>query len=164
MTKEELTTQSPDDIRLQKYRSSLIASGGAMVLFALWTVLRSIVELDALLNYPEYREALTPLLASVVALGLFDLILKLYVGLSAKVEGLGRNKKRPYLVLGIIIACLSALSLVYMLIEFPTDCRIYGPIGPIVTMIVEATVLYAALDLVVSAVKARKLEKEMGRV
>ena len=164
MTKEELTVQSAEDVRLQKYRSSLISSGGAMVLFALWAVLRSMVQIEARLNNPKDSEMLRPLIASILAVGIVELILMLYVGLSARVEGLGRKKKRPYLVLGIIIACLSVLSVGYMLYQFPEDCRLYGLLMPLVNLAVEATFLYAAMDLVVSAIKVRRLEKKMGRV
>lgn len=163
MTKDELTIQSPEDVRLQKYKSSLIASGGAMVLFSLWTVLRSIVEINAELSTKAGSEALKPLLAGMVTMGIVDLVLKLYVGLSARQEGIGRGKKRPYRVLGIIIAALSIIWVVYMLISFPAALKLYGLIYPTVTLAVEATVLYAALDLVVSATKVKQLEKEMGR-
>lgn len=163
MTKEELTIQSPKDISLQKCRSSLIASGGAMVLFALWTVLRSIVQIDQLNNIAN-SEALKPLITTVLVMSLIDLVLKLYVGLSARVEGFGRKRKRPYLVLGIIIAVLSLIWVIYMLVELPAAISLYGMLEPVVTLLVEATVLYAALDLVFSARKVRKLEEEMGRV
>ena len=164
MTKEELTVQSAEDVRLQKYRCSLISSGGAMVLFSLWTVLRSLVQIDAQLNYRGNSEALMPLVTTIVVVGIIDLVLKLYVGLSARVEGLGRKKKRPYLILGILIACLSVLSVGYMLYQFPGDCKLYGLLMPLVNLAVEATFLYAAMDLVVSAIKVRRLEKKMGRV
>ncbi len=164
MTKDQLTTQSPEDIRLQKYRCSLISSGGAMVLFSLWTVLRSLVQIDAQLNYRGNSEALMPLVTTIVVVGIIDLVLKLYVGLSARLEGLARGKKRPYLVLGIIIAGISLLSLVFILLELPTDIRMYGVLTPIITLVVEITVLYAAMDLVISATKMRRLEEEMGRV
>lgn len=163
MTKEELTIQSPKDISLQKCRSSLIASGGAMVLFALWTVLRSIVQIDQLNNIAN-SEALKPLITTVLVMSLIDLVLKLYVGLSARVEGFGRKRTRPYLVLGIIIAVLSLIWVIYMLVELPAAISLYGMLEPVVTLLVEATVLYAALDLVFSARKVRKLEEEMGRV
>ena len=39
----------------------------------------------------------------------------------------------------------------------------YGVIGAIVTLAVEITFFYAALDLVVSAIRVRKLEEETGR-
>ena len=164
MTKQELTIQSPEDISLQKYKSSLIASGGAMVLFAIWTVLRSVVQLDAILTSRADSAALMPMVSALISLSVIDLFLKIYVGMSARQEGLGRKKKRPYLTLGIIIAAVSVVSVLYMLFfEFPEAVRLYGLIVPIVTMAVEVTVLYASLDLVISARKVRKLEKEMGR-
>ena len=163
MTKEELISQSPEYIRLQKYRGSLIASGGAMVLFAVWTVLRSIVEIDSMLSHMGDTQKLNPLLTAIMIVGGIDLILKLYVGLSARREGMNRNRKRPYLILGIIIACLSVLSLIYMLFEFPVAYRLYGLAGTLITLAVEATVLYASMDLVFSALKVRKLENETGR-
>ena len=163
MTKDELIAQGPEDIRLQKYRFSLIASGSAMVLFALWTVLRSIVQIDSQLNKGD-METLKPLIITILVLSGLDLILKFYVGLSARLEGMGRNRKRPYLMLGIIIAILSVISMVYMLVEIPVDIRLNGVFSTIINLVVEATALYASLDLVFCAVKVRKLEKEMGRV
>jgi hypothetical protein len=164
MTKEQLTTQNPESVRLLKYRSSLMASGGAMELFTLWTVLRSIVEIDNELSTRADTKALMPIVSVLMIVSLIDLVLKLYVGLSARREALGRNKKkRPYLVLGIIIAALSVVWVIYILFEFPGACRLYGPVYPIVTLAVEATALYAALDLVFSAKKVRQIEEEMGR-
>ena len=164
MTKDELIVQSPEDIRLQKYRFSLLASGSAMMLFALWTVLRSIVQIEAQLNNQGDMKTLKPLLIAFIALSGVELVLKFYVGLSARLEGLGRTRRRPYLMLGIIIAILSVVFVVYMLVELPADIRMNGMFSSIINLVVEATALYASLDLVISARRVRKLEKEMGRV
>lgn len=163
MTKAELTEQRPEDIRLEKYRSSLISSGGAMVFFALWTVIRTIVQIDSQLS-ARSGSVLTPMIAALVGVSVLDMILKFYVGFAARVEGLGRKKKRPYIVLGIIIAIVSVLSLVYMFVELPFVYKVSGPLGAIIALVVDATVFYVAMDLVVSALRIRKLEKEMGRV
>ena len=163
MTKEELTIQSPENIRLQKYRSSLMASGGAMIIFSLWTLLRSFVQIEAKLNYRGDTEALKPWITAILIVGIVELVLMIYLGISARGEGMGKKKRRPYLVLGIIVAALSAVSILYLIFDFQVECQVYGVIGAIVTLAVEITFFYAALDLVVSAIRVRKLEEETGR-
>ena len=61
------------------------------------------------------------------------------------------------------MAALSAVSILYLIFDFQVECQVYGVIGAIVTLAVEITFFYAALDLVVSAIRVRKLEEETGR-
>jgi hypothetical protein len=110
----------------------------------------------------------TATIVFIVVLDAIDLILKLYLGFSARAEGLGR-KKKSYIILGILLAVLSAYALVVWTLQIPILYPELGFTSPelgfinlLVTLAVEATALFAILTLVISAIKVRKLEKKIG--
>ena len=167
MTKEEITVQRPTDVQLQKHRFSLICSGNALVTFAVWTIIRSIIQLYFYLQASPDVKNFTVWVVILIALvlGGVDLVLKLYVGLSARAEGYGKRKKSGYLILGILLA---VVTVIWLIIQLPLASYYYrsdGLLHMLISLAVEATVLFAEVDLVVSALRVRRLEKEeTGRV
>ena len=146
---------------LQKCRFSLLASGNAMILFAIWTVISTSIGLYYQINQnPEQSVSFWAVAGVILAFNGIDLTLKLIAGFTARAEGRGRYHHSVLIVLGILVAALSVYNIISYLPLIPCFYENSGLLRVIITMAVEVTVIYAALDLVISAVKIRKLSKE----
>ena len=167
MKKDEITVPQPSDALLQKNLFSLLYSGNALIIFAVWTLIRSIIQQYFYQAGPGAQGALfaelpaalvIALAVLVLALSAVDLILKLFVGFSARAEGLGKHRKNTFIVLGIILVVLTILWLVGQFPLIPYYYHSDGLLRVIISLAVEVTVLFAELDVVLSAIRVRKLE------
>lgn len=104
---------------------------------------------------------LQPMILMVVVFGGLDCVLKIIIGISGRAESRGIRKKSIYLVLGIILAACTVVELIYMIFSYSAVYASEGFLGLIVTLAVEATVLFAEINLIISAFNVRKLEKEI---
>lgn len=163
MTKENLTVQSPQDVQLKKYSFSLIASGNAMILFSIWTVISTIIWIYYQVN-PDPKEAVSiwSITAFILAINSIDLILKLIAGFLARSQGRGRYHHSIIIVLGIIVAMMSVYNMISYIPLIPYYYEHSGLLQVIISIAVEITVLYAAIDLVVSSAKVKTLLKKTG--
>ena len=152
------------EIKMRRYQNLLTVSGLGVIIFGLWTVLKTILLLfmqeDMLDDLPDglfYRVLFFTLIGGVL---LIDFLIRLFVGLSARAEGFGKKKGYGYIVVAILIAIASLASLV--LIFFDTADR--SILELIVSLIVEATSMIATVELLVAAFTVKKLKKELGEV
>lgn len=152
------------EIKMRRYQNLLTVSGLGVIIFGLWTVLKTILLLflqeDMLDDLPDglfYRVLFFTLIGGVL---LIDFLIRLFVGLSARAEGFGKKKGYGYIVVAILIAIASLASLV--LIFFDTGDR--SILELIVSFIVEATSMIATVELLVAAFTVKKLKKELGEV
>ncbi len=152
------------EIKMRRYQNLLTVSGLGVIIFGLWTVLKTILLLflqeDMVDDLPDglfYRVLFFTLIGGVL---LIDFLIRLFVGLSARAEGFGKKKGYGYIVVAILIAIASLASLV--LIFFDTADR--SILELIVSFIVEATSMIATVELLVAAFTVKKLKKELGEV
>ncbi len=152
------------EIKMRRYQNLLTVSGLGVIIFGLWTVLKTILLLflqeDLVDDLPDglfYRVLFFTLIGGVL---LIDFLIRLFVGLSARAEGFGKKKGYGYIVVAILIAIASLVSLV--LIFFDTADR--SILELIVSFIVEATSMIATVELLVAAFTVKKLKKELGEV
>ena len=152
------------EIKMRRYQNLLTVSGLGVIIFGLWTVLKTILLLflqeDMLDDLPDglfYRVLFLTLVGGGL---LIDFLIRLFVGLSARAEGFGKKKGYGYIVVAILIAIASLASLV--LIFFDTGDR--SILELIVSFIVEATSMIATVELLVAAFTVKKLKKELGEV
>ena len=152
------------EIKMRRYQNLLTVSGLGVIIFGLWTVLKTILLLfmqeDMLDDLPDglfYRVLFFTLIGGVL---LIDFLIRLFVGLSARAEGFGKKKGYGYIVVAILIAIASLASLV--LIFFDTADR--SILELIVSFIVEGKSKIAPVELLVAAFTVRKLKTEIGEV
>lgn len=152
------------EIKMRRYQNLLTVSGLGVIIFGLWTVLKTILLLflqeDMVDDLPDglfYRVLFFTLIGGVL---LIDFLIRLFVGLSARAEGFGKKKGYGYIVVAILIAIASLVSLV--LIFFDMGDR--SVLELIVSFIVEATSMIATVELLVAAFTVKKLKKELGEV
>ena len=160
MTKAEVTVQSPEDVRLQKSRFSLLASGNAMILFAIWTVISAIIEVYYQTSRMTMQDvSVWSVIEVVLAVSGVDLIIKLIAGFCARSEGRGKHRSAVIIVMGILVLAISLYNIISYIPVIPYLYLSDGLLRVIISMAVEITVIYAALDLVISAVRVRKILK-----
>ena len=165
MTKDEATVWSPKEARLQKFRFSLLCSGNATILFAIWTIVSSVLQLYTQTSFNGGNVPLFSVIVTVLLFGGVNMVLKLVAGIFARSEGLGKRKVKitVVIVLGIILSVLSVLTIISSFSALPYYYESEGIISVIIRVALDITVLYAELDLSVSAIMVKKLESEIGR-
>lgn len=150
------------EIKMRRYQNLLVVSGLGVIIFGLWSVLKTILlfflneeELDDYPNDPFFRVILFALVAAAL---LIEFLIRLFVGLSARAEGFGKKKGYAYIVLAVLLALASLESLVLIFIE--ADYETIAEL--VVSVIVEATSLIVTIELMVAAFTVKKLKKELG--
>ena len=101
----------------------------------------------------------TALYISLVVIVIVDVVVRGYVGLSARAEGHGKKKGSFYLVVAVLAAIANICSLVA--IAFSTTL-VLSPLNMVVSIIVEATAVAALVLVVRSAVALRRMDKAAG--
>ena len=150
--------------KMRRYQNLLTVSGLGVIIFGLWSVLKTILLLfmkeGILSEIPDDTFVRVMFFLILGGILLVDVLIRLYVGLSARAEGFGKKKGYGYVIIAILMALASLTSLV--LIFFDTNEQSIWEL--IVSVIVEATSLVVTIELLVAAFTVKKLKKEMGEV
>ena len=150
--------------KMRRYQNLLTVSGLGVIIFGLWSVLKTILLLfmkeGILSEIPDDTFVRVMFFLILGGILLIDVLIRLYVGLSARAEGFGKKKGYGYVVIAILMALASLTSLV--LIFFDTNEQSIWEL--IVSVIVEATSLVVTIELLVAAFTVKKLKKELGEV
>ena len=162
---------------LRRQQSILSASGTAVALFGVWSVVKTILFAflgPSNMNIPKdtanpMEEALSKMnpadleIFVLIVLGIalvvmvVDLALRLYVGFSARAEAKGKKKSVVYLVFVVISLILSVLSVISLL----QTTYVTSPLDSIASIVVEATSAFSLISLFVASVRLRKLRKQL---
>lgn len=150
--------------KMRRYQNLLTVSGLGVIIFGLWSVLKTILLLfmkeGILSEIPDDTFVRVMFFLILGGILLVDVLIRLYVGLSARAEGFGKKKGYGYVIIAILMALASLTSLV--LIFFDTNEQSIWEL--IVSVIVEATSLVVTIELLVAAFTVKKLKKELGEV
>ena len=177
----------PDEIRIRKYRDTLVTGGFALIAFGVWTLLKSIVEASAMVraelgnisyeeltrvDAQELRAAVSSNILFIVVMSIIivilavDLALRAYVGLSARAVGLQKKKKNGkarngivWLIFGVLLVALNAVSLVGSVVATGDTLKEHSVLYYIVSLFVDVTSLVVTAELVLTGFRLRKLDK-----
>ena len=158
---------------LRKCQHMLVEAGTGIILFAVWNVAKVNLYLGLSLFPTELlhtaaveagvdEKSLAIFTATLVALVMiFQLSVRLYIGLSATGEGKGKNKSWIYLV----------LTAVLLITNIRADWQTFGverilagekmSVELITGICMEAASLYVLLELLISGIRVKKLRKQM---
>lgn len=161
------------EVKLRRYQNLLTISGLGVIAFSLWSIMKSFLfiflrnevftEALKMKNVPDdfrVRAILYSIFGSII---LFDFLLRLYVGLSARAEGFGKKKGYAYIVVAFLIAIASLFSIVMIFF----DIRFTGVTSLmelIVSIIVEITSAVVMIELIAAAFTVKKHNRELGEV
>lgn len=151
-------------ISLRRNRNNLNVIGMGIIAFGIWTLIRTVM--SAIFFTDSYPTAPAD---EVMSAGTFwivfcattalDLGIRLYVGLSAIAEGREGKRRRGYVALAVLMALFSAALLAVGLYAV----RLTEDMGSLlVMMIVEMTSLIVLAEMIVSAVRVRRLVRKLA--
>ena len=177
----------PNEIRIRKYRDTLVTGGFALIAFGVWTLLKSIVEASAMVraelgnisydeltrvDAQELRAAVSSNILFIVVMSIIivilavDLALRAYVGLSARAVGLQKKKKNGkarngivWLIFGVLLVAVNAVSLVGSVVATGDTLKEHSILYYIVSLFVDVTSLVVTAELVLTGFRLRKLDK-----
>lgn len=170
---------------LRKNQNALVIIGSGVILFGFWTVIKTIAycilstdQIIALAAGPDGNSLLQTeterayflivfyILMAIVLL--IDLSFRLYIGRSARREGLGKKRKRDgraYLVMGILLVIACAIGTVS---DVLTLLGLYDSVDSkaslFVSILVDLTSLITMLELIRAAVRSRQIRRALAEV
>ena len=179
---------NPNDIKIRKFRDTLVTGGFAIIAFGIWTVIKSIMEaftiLQPLIGSLSY-ENLSQLQAEqlkamiednslfyffllmIVAFLIVDLSVRVYVGLSARTIGLQKKKRNGkersgivWLIFGVILTGFSVYSLVVSLIQTRDLLEVYSIEYYVISLFVDVTSIFVTAELVITGFRLRRIIKK----
>ena len=165
----------PKQIAIRKYQNTLIVVGTGIILFGAWTVVKVLGSFFMLREETVAAmrklsgEAIDELpdsvvfyitLAVVLLIMLISLAVRSYVGLSAISEGRGRKRRRLYLPLAVIMIISGIMSFVtsFFVVNGENALGALSQDTTLSGLIIELTSIVMLTEMVVSAVRIRKLK------
>lgn len=171
---------------LRRNRSTLAVVGLGVIAFGAWSVVKTVLILTLRAGDPlensEFAEGAFSEIAHIIFYAfivlvlLLDLALRLYVGLSARKEGLRGKKSAKYIVLACLLAAMSVYSSIFTAgtigeMSKPKDAAAStvedafnlrkgeGVEDAVVSTLVEVTSTVTLIQLIVAGVRVKQLEK-----
>lgn len=158
---------------LRKWQNLLVDAGTGVILFAAWSVVRVNLYLAFLpISIKDVYDVadnlginktffLVFMLVIVAAILLWQLSIRLYIGLSATAEGQGKQKGYAYLV---VAAVLFVANLQFNWQTYGVNQILAGEglsIEQIVSLCMEAAAMYVLIELLISGIRVKILKKKM---
>ena len=150
---------------LRRKQVTLVTLGTGVILFGVWSVVKSLLyfrtNLFADLDTQAEPELLPYMLATVVIVALFvlaDLGIRLKIGRRARAEGMGRRQKNGYLILAALIVLVNItgdLLGVYYIVKNGVPEQ-SGP-DYIVSGLVDLSSTILLAELIITVLRVRKL-------
>ena len=178
----------PNDVKIRKYRDTLVTGGLAITAFGIWTVIKSLMEAFTILrplignmSFENLTQVQVKQLREMVAdnslfyfliLLIFiflvaDLSVRVYVGLSARAIGLQKKKRNGkersgivWLIFGVILTAFGVYSLIVSLTSAEELLRTYSIMYFVVSLFVDVTSIFVTAELIVTGFKLRGLTKK----
>lgn len=156
-----------DEVKLRRYRNLLIISGTGVIAFGVWSVVKTILfltltpdylRLDDIGDIGEAEMSLVKIFVFVI-LGVImaiELLLRLYIGLSARAEGYGKKKRIVYVVVAAIILVLSLWSIITSFHVSEYDSLL----DMAVSLLLELTSAAAFFEVIYASYMVRRLQKK----
>ena len=167
---------SPESVRLRKSQNTLIVVGAGIMMFGLWTVVKSLgmVFLDPEILMADARTIaagsgglvterllFTAMLVVVAVYLFFGLTARCIIGFSAIAEGRGRRRGKVYLPLTVVFIILNILEINAGVLR-----AVFGNVAEtvpgnslLVSLIIELTSMIMMVQLLSAVRHVRKFEK-----
>ena len=159
---KEMTLQA----RKRRLQDTLTIAGAGVIAFSVWGIAKATL-FFALSDEGQVRQMFAieesiPLMAVFILTGvvvLIDLIVRAYVGFSARAEGRGKKKSPFYLIVAAIAALVNAFSVVTVLLGTAGSLSFADAV---VSFVIEATAFVALVMVIYCSVRLRRLGKATG--
>lgn len=156
------------ETELRRRRSELLTLGYGIIAFGLWSVLKTYLYtwVDPIIREADVT-AENRTAAAIVAYIMITMVLavdfglRLYVGMSARAEGMGKKKGRGYIVVAALMLLISVLLWFLSLGYIQSRAENESLMDYIISMVVDLTSIAILARLVYNAVKVRQLRREL---
>ena len=156
------------ETELRRRRSELLTLGYGIIAFGLWSVLKTYLYtwVDPIIREAdvtaENRTAAVIVAYIMITMVLaVDFGLRLYVGMSARAEGMGKKKGRGYIVVAALMLLISVLLWFLSLGYIQSRAENDSLMDYIISMVVDLTSIAILARLVYNAVKVRQLRRQL---
>ena len=179
---EFLPENSDRNIELRQYRDALAISGGVVIAFSLWDMLKVLIgfflgeeTISEIVSASMGKEQLPEneigaqirmwvwviIVAAIIVIFTLILLYHLYIGLNAYREGRGKAKKKRVVYLGLtVVSCICSAVVLCINLAALFQADQTGTQVGYATFLLEISSLLNYIYLIYSAVKIRKLERE----
>lgn len=142
--------------QIRRLENTLTTIGTGIVAMAIWQTIKIILQLT-LLNQMEKNEETTIGVIIAISITVFLGLIECYIGFSARSEGKGKKKSGVYLVwTGLYLAAFFVV-LVFEIYLIFTDLDF--TVSTIVIAIIDISAFVLNIEMMVSAIKVRRLRK-----
>ena len=142
--------------QIRRLENTLTTIGTGIVAMAIWQTIKIILQLTLLNQMEKNEETISGVIIAIsitVILGLIEC----YIGFSARSEGIGKKKSGVYLVwTGLYLAAFFVV-LVFEIFLIFTDFDF--TVSTIVIAIIDISAFVLNIEMMVSAIKVRRLRK-----
>lgn len=153
------------DARIRKAEIELTTLGSGVIAFGAWTFIKTalnyiFIGFDAVEDQDEITKTTVVILTWVIIA--VDLLVRVYVGFSARAEGRNKRRKTPlYIILAggvLFFTVIIALAEIVMLVLMTG-----GLLNLLVNIIIDITSGVMLLELMINAVRVRRYRKEVQK-
>lgn len=154
---------------IRRCQDHLISIGTGVSLFGIWTVIRIVMSIIVERRFimSEIQKSteedpvlvMTVLCLIAVLLSILILSIHLYIGLSARREGLDEKKRTGYLIVNGLFIIIYCIAITAELICFRK--AFYSIADGIITIFIDITMLVTLVELMFNAVRVRKLSGQL---
>lgn len=144
----------------RKYQNILGISGLATIVFGIWSIVKSIL-LTALNSFQGSGDTveidksdLLPLFGIVLLYVLIDLLLRFYVGVSARRESKGKKKSILYLIIAGILGIITFANIIYTFLQISS----LETVDIFVSVIIEMISLFALVETIIYGIRLKLLK------
>ena len=153
-------------VKIRKYNRNVEISGGAMIMFGVWTVIR--IMLSFLMKTDEVTSSIdltavdkkTYFLIGLVAsffVFIIVMVFHLSIGMGAIRYARGRSKRKWFLFLSLVVMLGTLITMPSYLVMLDSDSDIDTTIASI---IVDLTMIFIQIDMISSVVRLEILKKK----
>ena len=155
---------------IRRCHDHLVSIGTGVSLFGIWTVVRIIMKIileremimsETMGSNPEVSQGLaTAIIVLLVAtVSVIILGIHLYIGLSARKEGLDGKQRTGYLIATGFFIIIYCIGIAVELLSFRTLFQ--STTDGVVTIFIDITVIVTLVELMFNAVRVRKLSGQL---
>lgn len=147
--------------RLKRYSGKLAAAGSGVILFGVWSIVKVVLfnSINKISDISYFLEGLED--KKIIAIALYaivgiELIIRLYIGRSARLEAFGKKQTTLYLVVSCIMFITSAVSTVCVLLS-TLHANDIGSF--LITIILEGTSSFVYGALIYYSIRTKQMKK-----
>ena len=156
---ETMTQQA----RIRRLQDTLIIAGDGVIAFSAWSLAKTALFLTLTENEQLHQllglDDTIPIVFFAIVLGFFlciDLVVRVFIGMSARSEGRGKKKGPFYLIVAALAAIANAVSALSTALGMAFTL---SPIDTVVSTLIDATALAALILVIYCSVHLRSLNK-----